>query len=92
MINVDCFPSVSCLRRRQWTGADAPLPAKMEGAVVRRMLPSLVNVLAAGLAATVTFPGSPVRRLLAREVCFALKLVTCSVHILPCTCLCVGTF
>lgn len=62
------FPSASCLPRHQSTGVDVPLPAKMEGDVVKRMLPSSVNVLTAGLDVTVTSLGSPVRQLLAREV------------------------
>lgn len=57
-----------CLTRLQLSGADAHLPAKMEDAVARRMLPLSVNVLTAGLDVIVTSLGSPVKQLLAREV------------------------
>lgn len=50
------------------TGADAHRPAKMEDAVAKRIPPSSVNVLTAGLDVTVTSPGSPVKQLLDREV------------------------
>lgn len=62
------FSSASCLPRLQSTGADVHLPAKMEDAVAKRMLPLSVNVLMAGLDVTVTSIGSPVKQLLAREV------------------------
>lgn len=68
------FPFSPYLPRHQWTGADAHLPAKMEGGVGKRMLPSSVNVLMAGLDVTVTSLGSPVRQLLAKEV------LLCSVY------------
>lgn len=53
--------------RHQLIGAGAPLHAKTEDAVARRMLLSSVNVPMAGLDVTVTSPESPVRQLLARE-------------------------
>lgn len=53
--------------RPQLTGADTLLPAKMEGAVAKRMLPSSVIVLMVGLDAIVTSLESPVKQLLARE-------------------------
>lgn len=62
--------------RHQSTGVDVPLPAKMEGDVVKRMLPSSVNVLTAGLDVTVTSLGSPVRQLLAREGSRQMSYVT----------------
>lgn len=67
-IHVSNFFTFPCLPRHLSTGADAHLPAKMEDAVAKRMLPSSVNVLMAGLDVTVTSLGSPVRQLLAREV------------------------
>lgn len=57
--------------RLQWTGADAHLLAKMEAGVVRKMLHLSVNVLMAGLDATVTSEGSPAKQLLDKEACFA---------------------
>lgn len=62
------FLSASCQHRPQLTGADTLLPAKMEGAVAKRMLPSSVIVLMVGLDAIVTSLESPVKQLLAREV------------------------
>lgn len=68
--------------RLQLTGADAHLPARMEDAVGKRMLPSSVIVLMAGLDVTVTSLGSPVKQLLAREasrqMSFATMVVTVS--------------
>lgn len=61
-----------CLPRHQSTGADAHLPAKTEDAVAKRMLPSSVTVLTAGLDVTATFPESLVRQLLTIEVCGVL--------------------
>jgi len=73
--------------RHQSTGADVPLPAKMEGAVVKRMLLSSVNVLTAGLDVTVTSLGCPVRQLLAREgsrqMSYATTMVTVSTLGIP---------
>lgn len=66
MLTVFTFDSF--LPRHQSIGADVPLPVKMEVAVVKRMLPSSVIVLMAGLDVTVTSLGFPVRQLLAREV------------------------
>lgn len=57
------------LSRHLSIGADAHLPAKMEDAVAKRMLPSPANVLTAGLDVTVTSPGSLVRQPHAKEVC-----------------------
>lgn len=71
---VTIFLSVSCLPRLQSTGADAHLSAKMEDAVVKRMLHSYVTVVTVGLDVTVTSLGFPVRQLRAREV------LLCSVH------------
>lgn len=68
--------------RHQWTGADARLPAKMEDVVVKRMLLSSVIVLMVGLDVIVTYPGSLVRQLLAREgsrrMSYATMVVTVS--------------
>lgn len=64
------IPSSPSLPRHQSTGVDAHLPAKMEDAVAKRMLPSSANVLMAGLDVTVTSLGSLVKQLLAREVFF----------------------
>lgn len=73
--------------RRQLTGAGVLLPAKMEAAVVKRMLLSSVNVLTAGLDVTVTSPGCPVRQLLAREgsrqMSYATTVVTVSTLGMP---------
>lgn len=72
--------TVSYPNRLQLTGADAHLLAKMEDTVAKRMLPSPVNVLTDGLDVIVTSIGSPVKQLLAREVCiFMIKfeLVIC---------------
>lgn len=73
--------------RHQSTGADAHLPAKMEDAVAKRMLPSSVTVLTAGLDVTVTSPGSLVRRLLAiegsRQMSYATTAVTVSTLGMP---------
>lgn len=55
--------------RLQSTGADAHLLAKMEAGVDKKMLHLPVNVLMAGLDATVTSGGSPVKQLLDKEVC-----------------------
>lgn len=75
--------------RHQLTGADAPLPVKMEGAVARRMLHISVNVLVAGLDVIVTSPESPVRQLLAREgskqMSYATMAVTVSTQGMPTT-------
>ena len=57
--------------RRQSTGADAHLLAKMEAGVDKKMLRLSVNVPMAGLAATVMSEGSPVKQLLDKEVCFS---------------------
>lgn len=68
--------------RLQLTGADAHLPAKTEDAVAKRIPPSSVIVLTAGLDVTVTSLGSPVKQLLAREgsrqMSFATMVVTVS--------------
>lgn len=73
--------------RHQSTGADAHLPAKMEDAVAKRMLPSSVTVVTAGLDVTVTSPGSLVRQLLAiegsRQMSFATTAVTVSTLGMP---------
>lgn len=57
--------------RLQSTGADARHLAKMEDAVDKKMLLLSVNVLMAGLDATVTSVGSPVKQLLDKEVSFS---------------------
>lgn len=50
----------------------------MEGAVDKKMLLLSVNVLTAGLDATVTSVGSPVKQLLDKEVCFSpLRYLSC---------------
>lgn len=73
--------------RHQSIGADVPLPVKMEVAVVKRMLPSSVIVLMAGLDVTVTSLGFPVRQLLAREgsrqMSYATTVVTVSTLGIP---------
>lgn len=57
--------------RLQSTGADAHHLAKMEDAVDKKMLLLSANVLMAGLDATVTSVGSPVKQLLDKEVSFS---------------------
>lgn len=57
--------------RLQSTGADARHLAKMEDAVDKKMLLLSANVLMAGLDATVTSVGSPVKQLLDKEVSFS---------------------
>lgn len=73
--------------RHQLTGADAHPPAKTEDAAGKRMLPSFVTVLTAGLDAFVTSPGSLVRQLLAREasrlMSYATTMVTVSTLGIP---------
>lgn len=73
--------------RHQLTGADAHLPAKMEDAVAKRMLPLSVTVLMAGLDVTVTYPGFLVRQLLAiegsRQMSYATTVVTVSTLGMP---------
>lgn len=70
--------------RHQWIGVGEHHLAKTADVVARKMLPSSVNVLTAGLDATVTFLESPVRLLLAREVCrlmnFAIMAVIVSIR------------
>lgn len=73
--------------RPQSTGADAHLPAKMEVAVAKRMLPSSVTVIMAGLDGIVTSQGCLVRQLLAREgfrqMSYATMAVTVSTLGMP---------
>lgn len=57
--------------RLQSTGADAHLLAKMEAGVDKKMLHLSVNVPMAGLDATATSEGSPVKQLLDKEVCLS---------------------
>lgn len=67
--------------RHQSTGADVHLLVKMEDAVAKRMLPSFVTVLTAGLDAFVTSPESLVRQLLAREAFRLLSYATMMVTV-----------
>lgn len=69
-LNVAVF-KICLYDRLQSNGADAHLLAKMEDAVDKKMLPLCVSVLMAGLDATATSVGSPVKRLLDKEVCLS---------------------
>lgn len=68
--------------RLQLTGVDGHLPAKMEVAVAKRMLPSSVIALTVGPDAIVTSLESRVKQLLAREdsrkMSYATMVVTVS--------------
>lgn len=67
--------------RLQSTGADAHLRAKMAAGVGKKMLHLRVNVPMAGLDATVTSEGSPVKPLLDKEVCFSCLRLLMLYHV-----------
>lgn len=74
MFRCGSFLKIYLYDRLQSTGADAHLLAKMEAGADRKMPHLPVNVHMAGLGATVTSEGSPVKQLLDKEVRLSRRL------------------